>query len=69
MDLVIVIVLAVAIAGFLIGLVVYTTGQQKASMSEALGRADAQIARARQRLEVAEQAAVKKSASLTVKHP
>ena len=69
MDLVIVIVLALAIVGFLIGLVVYSTGQQNASMSEALGRADAQIARARQRLEVAEKAEVKKSAALTVKHP
>jgi hypothetical protein len=69
MDLVIVIILAVAIVGFLIGLVAYTTNQQSASMSEAIGQADAQIAKARQRLEIDKKAEVKKSASLRVKHP
>jgi hypothetical protein len=69
MDLVIVIVLAVAIVGFLIGLVVFTISQQNASMAEALGRADAQMAKASQRLKAARQAELNRASLQSNKHP
>ena len=68
MDLIIVIVLATAIVGFLIGLVVFTASQQNASMTGALGRADAYMAKARLGLQAANKADVNR-ASLQSKKP